>query len=258
VSTNSSEENKERKQIGFFELLKELGSRLKQEIFLLAFIFALIIAYVAITKTNFSISIGVTFILLYAVAVIAYFASKIKTTTKQIQEKSRETISWIIGYPHFQNPYKIMVERPSLRIVHFDIELTLTNESGKSITSYVYFKSPTQALGFVLDEPRQIWKRKYGIIPYRTEVELSLDVGEQQIINSNDKTTFVFHGCYRPLFAFKDKDLREKIVLSYKITAKSIDDSKHITYFDTGFKKIHIPFEDAVKYKEKEKESPNA
>jgi hypothetical protein len=90
---------------------------------------------------------------------------------------------------------------------------------------------------------------------FGTQVEFFLDAEEQQKINPNDKATFIFHGGYRPRFAFKDKDLRQKIVLAYKITAKSRDDSKNVTYFDTGIKKIQIPFDDTVKYKETEKNS---
>lgn len=252
---SSNSEDNEKAKTGFWELLREMGRRLKDEIFLLAFLFALLVTYTAILTPQFPMSIGMTFVGLYLIAVLSYLSIKLKRTSSQVQEQSKEYIKWRISYPSaFQNPHKVLRENLEQRrspeeIVHFDIGLELINQTTEPIDARVYVKSPTQAVGFIWDEAKEIWKRHFGIIPRKETVEFALDCAETSSIDGERKANFVFHGWYRPHFAFRDFSLRGKIVITYRIHAESERGSPFGKYFDTGLRKIAIPFKDDVEYK---------
>jgi hypothetical protein len=93
----------------------------------------------------------------------------------------------------------------------------------------------------------KMWSRRLGIIPYRKNVEFALDNKDTCSIGSNQKGNFLFHGWYRPHFAYRDFSMRGKIVITYRIYAKS-DDPDDGKYFDTGLRKIPISFKDSVEY----------
>lgn len=244
-----TEENRENKRTGIFELLKELAERIKEEIFLLAFVFALIIAFVAVTSNQISFVTAGTFIAIFLIAVISYLIIQLKKTSKQIKKKSHDYIEWYIEYPHaFQNPLMIEKNRPNLGLVHFDVDVSLKNLSSKSLVSRIYLRSPSQAVAFKWDEPKEIWKRKFAIFPVKRKFEQSLDIWEEQIVDPKMTAKFRFHGWYRPRKAFSDFNSRKEIVLFYQIYAVSGDNVFSRFYFDSRTKKINIPFKDEVKY----------
>lgn len=237
---------KERKEarVGFFELLRELVKRIRNEILILAFALALISALVAITSQQFPAWIGITFILLYLIAVGCYLIQKTKKTSAELKEEASKPIfEWSIYCPPaFQSPTKI---EPGLRFVRFDLRFTAKNLSDKTFLTKVWVKSSTQAIGFTLDSPVKRWKRRYGIIPYREELEITLDNIIEQTIPSNEEEDFTFHGLYRPLHALRDFQLKRTVLINYQILATA-EEGRWI--MDSGVKRIEIPFKDKVPY----------
>lgn len=235
---------KQETKAGFFEVLRELGKRIKDEILLLAFVFALIVAFVAITMRQFPAWIGITFVLLYLAAVGCYLVQKtMKVSTKLKEDATDQVFEWRISYPSaFPTPIAI---RPGLQYVNFDLKLIIKNLTSHAYSTMVYVNSNTQAIGFVLDSPVKIWKRRYGIIPYREDQHLSLGQIIELKIHSNSEEVFTFHGIYRPLRAFRDLHLKDTILIKYRIYAKS-DDGRW--KMDSGIKRIEIPFRDKLQY----------
>lgn len=247
----NEKESKEAKA-NIFEVLKEVVRRLKEEIFILAFGLALLVASIIISTREFPMWGAITFIALYLIAVGCYFASKIMKTSAELEkEASKQALQWSIACPPaFQNPFTIIKTTPGLRIVSFNVIFKVKNLSPHPYIVKVYIRSPTQSIGFALDSPIKVWKRAYGIIPYREEVELSLDNMIEQKISSNQEETYNFHGFYRPLQAFRDFQLRERIILCYRIYGESEDDKWVV---DSHEKRLEIPFKEKVRYVKKRK-----
>lgn len=247
MDTNTDSE-KEKTKVGLFDLLKEVSRRLKEEIFLLAFLFALLVSIVVMSTQEFPIWVGVTYIALYLIAVASYLALKAQKTHSQLQKESKSYIEWWVRGPSaFQNPYILKKKRPTLGIVHFEIDFKVKNYTKNALSTNVYIGSPSQAVVFVWDSPRKIRRRRFGIIPYHVEVEKSLDALETRMISPNQEGVFAFHGWYRPHFAFKDFDYRRKIVITYRIYAKS-EGVIFGEYIESGDKKIEILFKETVTY----------
>jgi len=241
VALNIKTKNeKEKRRIGFFEAIIELGRKLKEEILIFSVIFALIVAYSAI-MTQFSIWMAITFIGIYLLTILSYFYIKFRKIRTQLGDESKDYVEWEVIFPRaFPDPYDI---KTSFSVYHFDISFKIRNHTKKTLLTQVYICSPSQAVVFSWDSPRRIWRRRFGIIPYRKEVEMALDNRETRLIDPNREETFNFHGIYRHYYAFRDFDLRRKIVLTYRIYAESEDSFFGKTYFDTHEKKIEIPFE---------------
>ena len=241
VALNTKTENeKEKRRIGFFEAIIELGRKLKEEILIFSLIFALIIAQSAVI-IQFSFWSAVTFISIYLLTILSYFLIKFRKTKSELKEKSKDYIKWRVSFPHaFPDPYDI---KTSFLAYHFDISFKIRNHTKKTLLTQVYIRSPSQAVVFSWDSPRKIWRRRFGIIPYREEVEMALDNLETRLIDPNQEETLNFHGIYRHHYAFKNFDLRRKIVFTYRIYAESEDSFLRKIYFDTYEKKIEIPFE---------------
>jgi len=241
VALNTKTENeKEKRRIGFFEAIIELGRKLKEEILIFSLVFALIIAQSALI-TRFSFWLAVTFISIYLLTILSYFLIKFRKTKSELKEKLKDYIKWRVSFPRaFPDPYDI---KTSFSAYHFDISFKITNHTKKTLLTQVYICSPSQAVIFSWDSPRKIWQRRFGIILYRKEVEMALDNLETRLIDPNQEETFNFHGIYRHHYAFRDFDLRRKIVLTYRIYAESEEGFFRKIYFDTYEKKIEIPFE---------------
>ena len=242
----NEKESKEAKA-NIFEVLKEVVRRLKEEILIFAFGLALLVASIIISTGEFPMWGAITFIALYLIAVGCYFVSKtMKTSAELEKEASKQGLQWsIVCPPAFQNPFTIIKTTPGLRIVSFDVIFKVKNLLPHPYLVKVYIKSPTQAIGLALDSPIKVWKRAYGIIPHREEVELSLNNMIEQKIASNQEETYIFHGVYRPLEAFRDFRLRERFILYYRIYGES-EDNKWIV--DSYEKRLEIPFKEKVRY----------
>ena len=118
-------------------------------------------------------------------------------------------------------------------------------------------RAPSPAVVFVWDEPVEINKHKYGIFPFKEKFEFSLDIWETQKIDPNRTAKYRFHGWYRWNKAFEDYHSRRSIVLSYNIYANSSEDDSDKIVFDTGNRKIEIPFKDVINYVPKEPQAKN-
>ena len=146
----------------------------------------------------------------------------------------------LLSPPTFEDQFKIVLENPSLQIVHFDLIFKVKNRSKIPCILGIYVKSTTQAICFTLDSPIKVWKRKYGIIPYRKEEKISLDNYMEQIITPDQEVDYSFHGWYRPRFAFQDFQFRRKIIIFYHFYAYT-EDKKGI--WDFHERRIEIPFQ---------------
>lgn len=256
MTTNETDDNK--KVFPYSDVFKELIVRIKNEILLLAFGFALILALLLIYQPQIPNTTVVLFISLYLVAVGAYLVLKAKEigTSRQQKEESNQTekkqngaIKWKIEYAKsFNNPFLLAKERPQLSLVHFDVDISIKNLHDESIDAKVYLKSPSQAVIFVWDEQMKVTRRKFGILPQKRTFETSLDIWETQCISPKQIGKYRFHGLFRPHQAFEDYHIRNAIVLSYSIQAKS-----EKAVFNTGFRKIEIPFEDRPALKSEQK-----
>lgn len=247
LSTNTKND-KEKPKVSSYELLREVARRLKEEIFLLGLAIAFLTAQVAIFAHEFSPWIAATFIGLYLIAAVCYLIVKTKQIGSQLKEKSEEYVQWRVRYPRaFQNPYKIAKERPELSIIHFPVEFKVKNCTKKSLMLTVYVKSPSQAIVFAWESPRKVWRRRFGIIPYREEIDIALDDCETLCVDPGQKERMVFRGIYRPRFAYDDFLRRGEIVLTFRIYGK--DTSLGLSYVDSHEKKLYIQFADKVQYK---------
>jgi len=246
LSTNTDSE-KEKPKATSSELLREVARRLKEEIFLLGLAIAFLVAQVAIFAREFSAWIATTFIAMYLIAAVCYLIMRTRQIGSQLKEESKEYIQWKVGYPSaFQNPYKVAEKRPELSMVRFPIKFKLRNCMKKSMTFRVYIKSPTQAVGFAWESPRNVWKRRMGIIPYREEVDLALDDWETRSIDTDQEEDIVFRGIYRPRYAYEDFLRRGEIVLTFRISGR--ENLPGMPYVDTKEKKLYIQFKDEVQY----------
>lgn len=173
-----------------------------------------------------------------------------KTTDakKEIKDEASRVLStkWRIYAPKaFQDPFHIVLEKPSLRIVHFDLVFRVKNLSKVGYLLKVYVKSTTQAVVFPIDSPIKVWKRAYGVIPYREEMGVSLDNFIERAIEPEGEAEYVFHGWYRPLFAHKDFQFKRNILILYQLLGVSEDRKWTVDFHEY---RIEIPFEKEMKY----------
>lgn len=247
--TNNSENNTEKSKVGLMELLREVLKKLKHELIVLAFGLVILVTYVALSSREFSASIAFTFIMLYAITIGAYLVLKTRTIDSQLKEASKEYIRYGIGYPvAFPNPHKVSKKRPELAVVHFALTFEVENHMKEIMMFRVYVCSPTQAVGFAWESPRKVWRRQFGIIPHREEVDFALDDAEYRSISPEQKEKIAFQGLYRPRFAYTDFSHRGKIVLTFRRSGRE-QNPFATSFVDTHIKKIYIPFKDEVKYK---------
>jgi hypothetical protein len=243
---NAVAQEGERKEAnaGLFEVLRELTHRIRSEILLFGFVFALIIAFVAITTREFPVSLGITFISLYLIAVGCYFIQKgAKTRSELNEEASRSAFHWeVFCPPAFQSPTTV---DSRLSLVSFNFKIIAKNLSESAYLTKVYVKSESQAIAFAQDSPVRMWKRHHWIVPYREEAEITLDGLIEMKMSPSEQESFVFHGLYRPFHADRDFRLRKTLLIMYQLCATS-EDKRWI--IDSGLKRIEIPFKDKVEY----------
>jgi Ca2+/Na+ antiporter len=230
-------------------VLKEILTRIRDEILLTAVAFVIILALVIISGREISIEIGVTFVSLYVIAASFYLVKKGKKTKKEIQENTaseaqQNTLKWrmVAAYPTgFPTPLE--ARKLNIKIVNFPLTFTVNNNTSKTYLAKVYVKSHTQALGYVLDSTAKNWKWHYGIIPYREKTNLSLNHEIELKICPKEKSAFEFRGVYRPLLEVNDFNLRDSVLIQFRLSATS-EDKRWV--IDTGFKRLELPFKEGL------------
>jgi len=239
------ESEKERKtaKVSLTEILGEVIGKLSDEILVFGVGLVLIIAIIVMFAGQFPPWAAIAIVTIYAVAAVYSIYTRSIETKDKLEKALQKVIEWTYSRPRaFQNPLKT---DPTLRIVHFSINFKLKNHAETGCILRVYIKSTTQAVVFPLDSPIKVWKRAYGIVPYREEVRMALDNMIEQKISAGSQGEYNFHGWYRPLFAHEDYQYKRRIVILCRVEGKS-DDGKWIV--DSHYKRMEIPFRDKVKY----------
>jgi Ca2+/Na+ antiporter len=224
------------------EILLRLIGKLKEELFILAAVFCLLVVITLIFSGEFPLWAAITFITIYVIATTCYMYPKTTKAKKEIEAETSKVLStkWEVFAPKaFQDPFQITLEKPSLRIVHFDLVFKVKNLSNVSYLLKVYVNSTTQAVVFPLDSPKKVWKRAYGVMPYREEVKISLDNVIELPIARNGEAEYVFHGWYRPLLAHDDFLTRRNILILYRALGVSEDEKWTVVFHE---RRMEIPF----------------
>ena len=243
-----SKKEQEASSLTLTEILLRLIERLKEELFILGVAFCLLVVVTVIFSGQFPLWAAFTFIAIYLIAATCYLYPKTMDAKKEIKDATSNVLStkWRISAPKaFQDPFQISLEKPSLRVVRFDLVFKVKNLSKIGYLLKVYVTSTTQAVVFPLDSPVKVWKRAYGVIPYREEKEISLDNLIEQAIGPEGEVEYVFHGWYRPLLAHKDFQYKHNILILYRLLGVSEDRKWTVDFHEH---RIEIPFEKEVKY----------
>lgn len=179
-------------------------------------------------------------ILIYVIALYAVHYEDEKKHQRQIVKNQPEEIEKkpaVISYqvsrpPSFPDPTDIVSQ---VQFDHFDLILSLKNETDRNLTVEAWVQSPTQAIAFMHDVESTKWTRKY-LVPYRRKSNIWLDDYMSSVVAPSIDVELKFHGVYRRMYAIRLALHLQDVPILYRLRATG-DGSN----FDSGVKRIQVP-----------------
>lgn len=201
------------------------------------------ISIFGLAVNNTDLSVGITFVLLYVITLTFYLWDKGIKTKKVIQKSAkRDEFNINMVFPE-AIPLPNVCRIHGVNIIELPIKFNVENKSAtESYKVTIDVLSESQAVDFALDSPSKF--SKLSLI-FRHESNVSRKQTIKTTLQPKTSEILCFHGNLIPKKSVKDYNLKGSVLIKYRFHAINLQKN---TWFDSGVKRLEIPFKENVEY----------